>query len=113
MVWTSIGSITLTEEWQSFPQAVLGSDTLRLIHSTAYPGETFNSCWLTRFFPIPAPGGRLVPWRRVYASAEPTLLYLPIPEALKAQNAAVYTVQAKWRLPYYPTPWIIEIEALY
>lgn len=111
MGWLSLGNITLAETWQSFPESALGYETFRLIHTTVVDPYV-NSAFLSRWFPAPSPGGRFSPWRRIYPSSDPTVLELPIPQAYVDQGIVVYDVQMKWRLPYYPVPWIVELQAL-
>jgi hypothetical protein len=110
MPWTSLGAITLSDDWQFFPQAALGYETFRLIHTTTV--DPFNRCWLTRWFPAPGDGGQYAPWRKLYPSHEPVVIYLPIPADYLEQGIVVFSLQAKLKLPYYPVPWLLEIQAL-
>lgn len=112
MPWQSLGVVTVGENWATLPSDVINCEVLRISHTTTVD-YTINSCWLARYFPLPSPGGRLAPWLRLYPSDEPQILNLPIPSDYRNQSILVYSLQVKWRFPYYPVPWQIEIEALY
>lgn len=110
MPWLSLGSVVLGEDWKSFPQEVLGYETFRLIHTTT--ADPFNQAFLSRYFPAPGNGGRYSPWRRIYSSAEPVIIQMPIPQIFLDQGISIFTMQVKLRFPYYPVPWSIELQAL-
>ncbi|MBE9182875.1 hypothetical protein IQ268_30530 [Oculatella sp. LEGE 06141] len=108
MPWQSLGTISPSEDWQSYPIDPVGSETFRIVQSLSI--EPFNICLLTQYFA--PPGGRAT-FRRVYPSNEPTIITLPIPEDLRASGIVVRTLQIKRRLPYFPAPWQIEIQVFY
>lgn len=110
MPWTSLGTVSVGDDWQSFPEDCLGYETFRLNHTTIV--DPFNQAFLSRYFPAPGDGGRFAPWRRIYPSSEPVIIQLPIPEILVAQGIAVFTMQVRRKFPYYPVPWTIHLEAL-
>lgn len=112
MPWQSLGIVSLGEDWQAFPNDVVNSETFRITHfTTADP--SINSCHLSRYFALPAPGGRFSPWRRIYSSNDSQIIHLPIPMDYREQGILVFTLQVKLKFPYYPIQWQIEIEALY
>lgn len=108
MGWSSIGNVSVTEDWLTFPNSVINSELFRFSQATV--ADQFNSCWVSRYFGAPEPGGRLYPWFRLYASNDPVLVYLPIPPAFKDANFLVYDLQIKLRMPYLPVPWFVEVE---
>lgn len=110
MPWRSLGIVEVGENWRDFPNFAVDCETFRVIHRTVV--DPINSCFLTRYFPLPEPGGRLTPWRRIYPSAEPQILNLPMPRDYREQGIFVFHFEVKWRFPYYPVQWLIEIEAL-
>lgn len=112
MTWESLGTVTIGENWQSYPTEAFNTETFRLIHNTIVD-PSINSCWLKQYFPIPGGGGELRPWRRIYPSAEPEIIILPIPKDLLEQGFFVRTLFVMWRRPFYPTPWQLEIQAFY
>lgn len=111
MPWLSLGSISLTEQWQTFPQPSLGYEIFRLTHDTIVDPYV-NSAFLSMYFPAPGDGGRLSPWRRIYPSEQATLIELKVPQDLRNKGVVIFSVQMRWRLPYYPTPWNISLEGL-
>lgn len=112
MPWTSLGVVTVGENWQEFDQPVLGSDAIRLIHTTSLQN---NYCigFVAPYFNLPAPGGRLSPWRRIYSGPEPSILDLAIPDSFKEANLTVFYLQIKARWPYHLVSWQVEAQAFY
>jgi hypothetical protein len=111
MAWSSLGSIALTEDWRSFPLDVVNATTIKLVQTTI-ADPFINSFWLSRFFATPSPGGRLIPWVRVHSASESVIIDLPFPEGYLEQGIFIYTLQARLKYPYYPTPWTVEAFAL-
>lgn len=112
MGWEPLGAVTIGEDWVSVPSDVLNCETFRLTHQTIVD-PSVNMCFVTQYFPLPAPGGRHTSWRRVYPSNEAQIITLPIPSDYRKIEAVIFTLQFKIRFPYYPVPWIINVEALY
>jgi hypothetical protein len=112
MAWESLGVVSVGKEWASFPVDIIGSDAIRLTHTTPLPN---NYCigHLAQFFPAPAPGGRASPWRRIYSSPSSTILNLSIPDSFKDVGIVLYTLQVKAASYYYLVPWQIEAQAYY
>lgn len=107
MPWHSLGTLTPTEEWQSYPVDVVDTETFKVIqHLTVDP---FNYCWITQYFPTDGQTS----FRRIYPNLEPRIITLSVPRDYRLQGVVTRTLQIKRKLPYYPAPWQIEIQALY
>jgi hypothetical protein len=107
MPWFSLGTLTPTEDWQSYPVDVVNSETFKVIqHLTVDP---LNYCWITQYFPMDGQTS----FRRIYPNLEPRIITLPVPRDYRLQGAVVRTLQIKRKFPYYPAPWRIEIQVLY
>lgn len=112
MAWESLGTVTVGQDWASFPIEVIGSDSIRLIHTTPL-SQNYCVGHLSQYFALPSPGGRLSPWRRIYSGADPVIVALPIPQALRDASILTYTLQVKARSYYFLVPWQIEAQAYY
>ena len=112
MSWHSLGTVTVGDDWRSFPIEAGNTETFRVIHTTIVD-PSINSCWLMQYYPIPNGSGELRPWRRIYPNESPVIIILPIPKELFEQNYFVRTLFVKWRKPYYPVSWQIELQAFY
>lgn len=112
MVWTSLGAVTVTEEWQSFPIPVLGSETIQLLQSTPL-ARNYCIGYLSQYFDFPAPGSVSSRWRKFYSSPEPQIFDLQIPEDFEDQDFVVWTLRVKARYPFGAVPWLIEAKAWY
>lgn len=104
--WRSIGSVTVGEDWQGFPYDLVDTEVVMLRHFTTI--DPFQKIWLTRYWTVPNPGGREVPWRLIYADQQEQIIHLPIPSEFRDVTAVFYNLQVKRRTPYYPVPWTIE-----
>lgn len=99
------------EEWRSFPLEATDSEIFRVISTTTV--DRFNSCWLSQYYPTPEPGGVLLPYKRLRPSVEPEMFLFPIPPLFLARTYVLRTLSVKWHIPYYPTPWEIEIQEFF
>lgn len=106
--WASLGIVEVSEVWQAFPLLAGDVTTFRLIHSTII--DPFNSCYLSQYFNLPMGVGRSR-WQRLRASDTPQIIELPIPEDFRTAGISTRAIEVKWRLPYYPVRWQIELQA--
>ncbi|WOB42974.1 hypothetical protein HNI00_07260 [Thermoleptolyngbya oregonensis NK1-22] len=97
-------------EWQAFPEAVAGAELFRI---TQGPTDAYNSAFISRYLISGPRSGRLRPWIKIYPSLEPIIINVPFPEDLQGPGFLLYEVQIRRRLPFYPSPWNIEIEVFY
>ena len=105
--WRALGSVTLQDDWQLFPVTSIGSTVFRLRHHTIL--DPFNSCYLTEIYPNPYPGGYHVPYKRIYANPFDQILTIPFPEGFLEQAIIAREIAVKWRTPYYPAAWTIDL----
>lgn len=110
MPWESIGVINPTDQWLAYPEAVAGAEVLRITQGQT---DAYNAAFISRYLISSSQGGRLRPWIKIYPSSEPIIVNIPFPEDLQGPGFLLYEVQIKRRLPFYPSPWNIEIEVFY
>lgn len=109
MPWTSLGTVTVSNEWQNFPDDLVGAETVRVLQS--YNTPPWGHLTLAQYFPVP--GGR-GGFRRVIPDVLPTILDLEIPRELREQGQVVRTAQIRHSLPEYANLiWTVELQALY
>jgi hypothetical protein len=108
MSWVSLGTVNPDDQWRSFPADVVDSETFRVVQGTTDP---WNAAYIAQYFP--SPGGIVFPSKKIYPGVEPIIFTLPIPRDLRLQNALTRTMMIRRKLPYYPTPWNIELQVLY
>lgn len=112
MAWEALGTVTVGEDWASFPVLVTDSETIRLVHLVT-PSQGTRVAHLAQFYSFPPPGGRSGRWMRIYSGPDPTILALPIPDEIRATGTATYALQVKARWPFQFAPWQIQAEAFY
>lgn len=109
MAWTSLGSVVVSRNWQSYPLEIVGSETIRLLQT--YNTPPWGQLTIAQFFPHP--GGR-ASFRRVFPDVEPTILQMPIPIDLKTQGQDVRVIQIRHALrEFSEVQWTVEVQALY
>lgn len=109
MPWVSLGSVNPGSDWSSYPADILGSETIRITQGSTDP---YNCAYLTQYFPAEN-YGRVSRWLKIYPTDEARIYTLEIPPDLREQGFTLRTLQIKRRLPFYPSPWSITVEALY
>lgn len=112
MGWRSLGAVEVGEDWRSFPQLAIAGHSYRFIHQGTLD-PTINSCWFAQYYIEPAVEGRLTPIKLIYPSSEPQILALPPPPDLYEKGFFSRSFQVKYRAPYYPTYWVIEIQEFF
>ncbi len=109
MPWVSLGSVSVSPEWQSFPIDVVDAETVRVLQS--YNTPPFGHLTLAQYFP--SPGGR-TGFRRVIPDVLPIIIDLTVPRDLRDQGSVTRTVQIRHSLPEYANVnWSVELQALY
>lgn len=107
MGWVSLGSLTLSYDWQSFPTEAIASETFRVIQNSRDIAMGFAI--VSQYFPN---GGRAI-GRKVYPGNEPYIFDLVIPHQLQISGYVTRTIQAKMS-PRTRTlgNWVIEVQML-
>ncbi len=112
MAWSSLGTVSVGEEWVLFPgTAFAGAELIRLTHFTTF--DRFNRCYLTRYFPAPGQGGTEIPYRMIYADTQAQILHFPLSQGMIESDIFSFVLMVKRKLPYYPNPWSIHAEVFY
>jgi hypothetical protein len=87
--WINLGTIVLTNEWQTFDVAVIGTETFRI---SMPPGLVVDGYILiTQYFAL---AGRGIS-RRFYPTDEPRIITFPIPKDLRDAGQIVRYIQAR------------------
>lgn len=109
MPWQSLGSLSPSGlQWQSFNAPAIESELFRFI--THWNVRPSSYCSLAQYFPESGRGF----FTRLYASVEPTILELKIPQNFKQNNLLVRDIQLKLHLPEnVDTFWEVEAQIWY
>jgi len=106
MGWTSLGTLTLNQQWQSFESAAIGSETFRIRQEFGL--KPIGKAWISQAFAI---GDDFYGFQPIYPNKDNALiLTLEIPEDFKVEGLIVRHLVAKmgvrtrvfnldWRLP--------------
>lgn len=106
MAWLTIGSVTVSDEWQSLPTAAVGSETIRILQT--YNRPPYGHLTLAQLFPHP--GGK-TGFKRLIPDTLPVILSMPIPLDLRAAGQLTRHIQIRHSKPEYPDlVWSVSIE---
>ena len=109
--WYSLGTVQVTDDWQSFPNFAIDSQTFRAIQQfSIYP---LRYCQIAQYFAGPGEGGLCSPIRRLYPSNQPFIFTLPIPSELYTQGFNTRDIMIRRPLPAYDAAQSVEIQVLY
>ena len=112
MPWQSLGTLTPSLDWQSYPVDVIGSTTLRVVQSWGNDRPVGAALLAQQF---PSPGG-IAKIAKIWAiDNQPRIFTFPIPVDLSSQGINSYSAQLKLgRFPHMGVnAWQIEVQAFY
>ena len=107
MPWASLGTVTLSYDWQLFNTPDLGGEAFRLIHT--YSGSNPARGVLCSVFS----SGDRYDYRRVFPQLDPQVIKMEIPAELIAAGLTTRYFQIKQSLyarQYSTTNWRVELQ---
>lgn len=111
MSWESLGVLSPSLNWQSFPALASISQTFRVIQSFSSPSP--GPALICQWFESQSPPSRAT-IRKIYATVEnaSSIILLPIPPDLKVAGIVSRAIQLKLgRFPHFDLEnWQIEIQ---
>jgi hypothetical protein len=109
MGWTSLGALTLNQEWQSFEGAAIGSETFRIRQE--FGSKPIGKAWIAQTFAI---GNDFYGFHPIYPNKDNSLIVtLTIPEDFKREGLIVRYLVAKMavRTRVFNLDWRLTLEA--